>query len=163
MKQSEFLSVAENKEAVREITTRILERVKPDEVKVSNGFFKPLFEMSASNKMPRIGGSDKPGQHFDPDLMVIVVYPIVVNVLSNLITNPVKSLSDNIKSKIRGKGDKENKTDKPEGGDKEDHSEFDKSLENTTRRLATEIKPSITEEDIRRIIKALNTLSSSMC
>jgi len=103
MENVEFLSIPENRAAVRAISQRVLAKVEPDELEVSAGLVDPLIDMAAAGKVVTVDTSDKAGGFGGADLMVMVVVPVVVAVLGNLLTKLGELGIDQLKEKLKQK------------------------------------------------------------
>ncbi len=101
MKTTQFLSVPENRAAVRAISQQVLAEVEPDEVEVSASFIEPLIDMTARGEIVTVDTSDEAGGFGAADLMVTVVVPVVVAVLGNLLTKLGEVEIEELKKKLK--------------------------------------------------------------
>ena len=100
-----FLSVPENRMAVRAISRRVLAELEPDEVQASAGFIDPLIDVAAAGEIITVDTSDEAGSFGGADLMVIVVVPVVVDVVGNLLARLGERKIDELKERLRRKKD----------------------------------------------------------
>jgi hypothetical protein len=97
MKHDQFLTIPENRECVRIISQQILTKLRPGEISLSEGLIDPLMNMYADGKKVTLTKSDKAGGFGGSDLMVMILVPIVINVLSNLLTEYGKNKMGELK------------------------------------------------------------------
>ena len=100
METIQFLSVPENRTAVRAISQQVLAEVAPAEISVSARFIDPLIEMAPEGKVVA-DASDQAMGLAGGELMVLIVVPVVTTVLSKLLTKIGEDSIEALKKRLK--------------------------------------------------------------
>jgi hypothetical protein len=82
MHVGEFLAVPTNREAVRVVALRVLNKLEPSGAEVELGYLEPLIDMVARDEVATLDLWDEAGRFGTVDLLVPLIAPLVAQALA---------------------------------------------------------------------------------
>lgn len=82
MDVGQFLSIPENREAVKSIAARVLAEVAPVEAEVAACYIEPLLDFAGRNEVVMVDLWDEPGRFGNLDLLVPLIVPLIATAMA---------------------------------------------------------------------------------
>ena len=100
MDVGQFLSIPENREAVKAIVARVLAEIEPVEAEVTACYVEPLLDLAGRGEVVAVDLWDEPGRFGNADLLVNLVVPLVANAVARAGSGGVVVSRHEVKSMI---------------------------------------------------------------